>query len=151
MAAVDTFGITSSNNEAGDLVNGAIDRVQGGAPGFSTSKTYQALKAGAPQNANIMFHVSFNGLVAKIIEQVAKQMPLIKMMVGPLAQAVPDEKPIAGYVAFAKYRSGSAINFTVRIPHAPLVTFAGRIQQMMRQRGGPGGIPGMPPPRNDDF
>ena len=150
LAAIDTLGIAASNNLTGDLLNATIDRVKGGGEGLDQSKAYKDARAAAPQDANIIFHVSFNSILAKVIEEVAKQQPMIAMMAGGIAKADPTEAPITGYYRFSK----DQVDFLTHVPYQPIIAFGTRVRMMIQQQRG-AMQPGMRAPAkkkaDDDF
>lgn len=155
IAAVDTYGVSVSNNEAGDLLNSIIDRIKGnGAAGLDASAAYKAAveAAKAHEGVSVVGYLSFNSFLAKMVEEIAKVQPMVAMMAGGIAKANPTEKPFTGYARFAKYRSGSAIDFQVDIPHQPILDLTQRVQMMMQQmkRPGPGMGPKPPAAKGDD-
>jgi len=140
VAAFDTFAVTASQNPKGDLLDAAIDRIKGGGAGLDTNAAYQRAKAAAPQGANIVGFALFNSLLAKFIEQAAKQQPMIALIAGGIAQADPTEEPITAYTVFNK----DTLEEGIRIPHQPIVTFATRIRHLKEQFEQQ---PGFGPPR----
>ena len=147
MGALDDLGVAATNNPTGELLNAVIDRIKGGEPGLDRSPAYKAALAAAPKNASIVYHVSFNTFIAKMLEEIAKQQPMVAMMAGGIAQADPNEPPITGYAIF----DGNRVEFSTRVPQQPIINLANRIRKMMEQRGGPGAAPGPRPGGVDDF
>jgi len=150
IATVGNYAVISQNNPGGDLLNAALDRVkgEGGGPTLATSAQFKAACAAAPKDASVVFHVCFNGFMAKMMEQVAQQQPAVAMMFGALFKAEPNEQPFTGYVRFDQNR----FDYAVRIPHQPIVALVNRIKAAMQQRRQPGpGQPGAQPQPDDDF
>ena len=152
-SAFDTFGVAVTNNPTGDLLNGVIDRIKGGEPGLDQSPAYKATLAAAGEGASMVFHVSFNSMLAKLIEHVSAAQPMIAMMVGGIAKPDPNEAPITGYAKFG----GDRVEFVTRVPQQPIINFATRVRAMIEQmragggRPGPGPGPGPKPGDDDDF
>ena len=145
LAAIDTLGIATSGNTEGDLINALIDRIQGGGGGgLDAAASYQAVVKAAPQGTNVITTISFNSMLAKFVEQVAKQQPAIGLMVGGLIKADPTETPIACTTQF----SGDHVDFTTRIPHQPILALVTRIRLMIQQQQRP--VPG-PQPKGAEF
>jgi hypothetical protein len=134
MAAFDTFAVTATQNPTGDLLDAAIDRIKGGGAGLDTNAAYQRARAAAPPGADGVFFASFNTFLAKFVEQMAKQQPMIALIAGGIAQPDPTEEPIIGYTRFNK----DSIDMGVRLPHQPIVTFATRIRHLKEQFEQPG-------------
>ncbi|MFP4057670.1 MAG: hypothetical protein ACLF0G_12460 [Candidatus Brocadiia bacterium] len=146
IAALGTLAVSSSNNEKGDLLNAAIDRIQ--ADGGNVPPELLRVGDAAPQKASLLFALSFNTAMAKAVEQAAEQAPGAGVVIKNVFQPNPDEPPITGHVDFQK----DELNFAVHIPHQPIVTMAQRFQQMMQQGQQPGGgPPGGQKPPDDDF
>jgi len=139
IAAIGEVGIAASNNATGDLLNAAIDRIKGaGGASLATSTQYKTALAAAPKEANVVYHVLFNSMLAKAIEQVAKQQPGIALLTGGIFKADPIEEPITGYVQFGNRQ----IDFATRIPHQPILALTTRVRMLMEQQkkaGQPGG------------
>jgi len=148
IAAVGNLGVGVGSNPTGELLNGVLDRIKGGGtPGLDTSASWKAARAGAPKGANAIIHVSFNGLLAKIVEEAAKQQPAIAMMAGAIIKADPTEEPITSYVTFGANR----MDLMTRIPHQPILALVTRVRAMVEQ-GAPGARKGGPKPKEqDDF
>ena len=147
LGALDTLGVAGSNNPTGDLLNGIIDRVKGGEPGLDQSPAYKAAVAAAPKGANVVFHMSFNSFIAKLIDEIAKAQPMVAMMAGGIAKPDPNEAPITGYYVFSEDR----LDFFTRVPQQPIINLATRIRMMIEaQRGGARPAPGRKP-GGDDF
>ncbi|HPD15875.1 MAG TPA: hypothetical protein PLE19_13045 [Planctomycetota bacterium] len=148
LAALDTLGAGTTNNPSGELLNGILDRIKGaGTPGFSTTATCKAIAAGAPKGANLAMHVSFNSLLAKFVEEMAKQQPAIAMMAGAIIKADPGEEPITTYVSFG----ANMVESRTRIPHQPILALVTRVRAMIEQQQGPRMKGGPKPKDQDDF
>jgi len=129
VAAFDTFAVTATQNPNGDLLDAAVDRIKGGGAGLDTNAAYQRARAAAPQGANVVSFALFNSLLAKFIEQMAKQQPMIALIAGGIAQPDPAEPPMTSYTAFNK----DSVDIGLHVPHQPLVTFATRIRHLKEQ------------------
>ncbi len=150
IAVVGNYAVMSQNNPGGDLLNSTLDRVKGeaGGPTLATSAPFKAACAVAPKDASLVFHVCFNGFMAKMMEQVAQQQPAVAMMFGALFKAEPNEQPFTGYMRFDQGR----LDYALRIPHQPIVAMVNRIKAAMQQRRQPGpGQQGARPQPDDDF
>jgi hypothetical protein len=123
VAVVDDYGIAASNNPEGDLVNTVIDRIKGAAgPGLDTNPAYKAARAAAPQGASILWYVSLNNFLAKMIEDAKKRQPGIEMMTQGIIVADPNEAPITGYARFDE----GQMSFGARVPLKPILDLAAR-------------------------
>jgi hypothetical protein len=145
IAAVDTFGVAVSGNEAGDLMDDVLDRIKEGTPGLDGAAPYKAAVGAAGEKANWVFFLSFNSFLAKVIEEVAKVQPMVAMLAAGIAKPNPAEPPITGSAEFAKFQGGPAVNFSVHVPHQPIQDLAQRVQMMMQQVRPPGGEGEEPP------
>lgn len=146
IAALNGLGVTAGNNPGGELLNGVLDRIKGGGtPGLDTSAAYKAAVAAAPKGADVVAIIHFNSLLAKFVEEMAKQQPAIAMMVGALVKADPTEEPITSYVSFGT----NVAEMRTRIPHQPILTMVTRVRKMIE--GQPGAKPGPKPKDQDDF
>jgi len=131
VAAFDTLAVTVSNNPDGYFLNTTIDRIKDRkAVGLDASPAYKAARAAAPRGANLVFHASFNSLIAKLMEEAAKQQPMIGMFTRGLFKAEPAEEPITGHARFRRGR----VEFAVRIPHQPFVNLAKHFRVFMEQQ-----------------
>lgn len=146
MAAVGNLGVAASNNPGGELLNGILDRIKGaGTPGLDTSAAYKAARAAAPKGADIVALIHFNTMLAKVVEEMAKQQPAIAMMVGAMVKADPTEEPITTYALFG----ANAVEMRTRIPHQPILNMVTRVRTMIEKQ--PGARPGPKPKDEDDF
>ncbi len=147
VAAFDTYAVTASQNPKGDLLDTAVDRIKGGGgAGLDSNAAYQRARTAAPQGANVVSFILFNSLLAKVIEEVAKQQPMIALFAGGLAQADPTEEPITSYTVFNK----DTLDIAFHVPHQPIVTLTTRIRTVMqqfKQQPGFGPPPKAVPPR----
>jgi hypothetical protein len=161
VATVDTLAVLANNNETGDLLDNAIDRLKGAAEaGLDTSAAFKAAVAAAPQDGSIVGCISFNSFLVKLIEEAAKNQPMIAMMAGGIAKPNPTEPPITAYAFFAKMQGGPTANFMVHVPLQPILDLTQRVQMMMQQMRGGGmgprppmkGMPGkaMPKPKDNE-
>jgi hypothetical protein len=142
LAAFDTFGIATSGDPSGQLLNTLIDRVQGGAG------EPHAL-AGAPEGSHLAFRTSINTALATGAQEVARYIPLVGIMAGGLFKADPGEEPVTGHVRFTRGRA----EFALRVPQQPLMALGTRFLLLGRQRGllVPGGEPDAGPDEGDQF
>jgi len=149
LAAVGTLGASATNSADGALLNAVLDRIKGGGtPGFDTSPVYKAIRAAAPKGANVIVHVGFNSMLAKLVEEMAKQQPAIAMMAAAMIKADPAEEPITSYATFGSDR----LDIATRIPHQPILNLVTRVRKMIeQQQRRPGGRPGAKPKNEDDF
>ncbi len=147
VAALNGLGVAAGNNPGGELLNGILDRIKGaGTPGLDTSAAYKAAVAAAPKGADIVTIVHFNSLLAKFVEEMAKQQPAIAMMVGAIIKADPTEEPITSYASFG----ANVVEIRTRVPHQPILTMVTRVRKMIEQQV-PGAKPGPKPKEQDDF
>lgn len=146
-AALDTLGAAATSNAAGDLLNGVLDRMKGGGTaGFDASPAYKAVAAAAPKGACVLVEVSFNSLLAKFVEEVAKQQPAVAMMAAAIIKADPAEEPITSYTSFG----ANMLDVRTRVPHQPILALVTRVRKMIEQQG-PGAKPGPKPKDQNDF
>ncbi|HUT36321.1 MAG TPA: hypothetical protein VNE39_22725 [Planctomycetota bacterium] len=145
-AAIGTLGAAVGGNPGGELLNGILDRIKGeGAPGLDTAAAWKAAVAAAPNGSSVVVSFSFNNLLAKAIEEAAKQQPAIALMAGAIIKADPTEEPITTYAGFG----ANMVEFRTRVPHQPILSLVTRVRMLIEQQ--PGRKPGPKPKEEDDF